>query len=84
MFHLIVYYFGEYRTHILRYVYDNIKKGILNAENAAALPKGFIEIYDSEFSEKTPVNKRQESLNQLALWALFKGQSTLTLALHLF
>ena len=64
----------------LRYVYDNIKKGILNAENAAALPKGFIEIYDSEFSEKTPVNKRQESLNQLALWALFKGLVSLTLA----
>ena len=64
----------------LRYVYDNIKKGILNAENAAALPKGFIEIYDSEFSEKTPVNKRQESLNQLALWALFKGPVSLTLA----
>ena len=57
----------------LRYVYDTLNKGSLNAENAAALPRGFIGLYEQEFTQKTPANKRKKVLNQLALWALFKG-----------
>ena len=57
----------------LRYVYDSLNKGSLNAENEAALPHGFIGLYEQEFAQKTPANKRKKVLNQLALWALFKG-----------
>ena len=57
----------------LRYVYDSLNKGSLNAENAAALPQGFIGLYEQEFTQKTPAGERKKVLNQLALWALFKG-----------
>ena len=57
----------------LRYVYDSLNKGSLNAENAAALPRGFIGLYEQEFTQKTPVDKRKKVLNKLVLWALFKG-----------
>ena len=64
----------------LRYVYDGLKKGSLNAENAAALPQGFIGLYEQEFTQKTPANEREKVLNQLALWALFKGPVSANLA----
>lgn len=64
----------------LRYVYDSLNKGTLNAENAAALPQGFIGIYEQEFAQKTPVSERKTVLNQLALWALFKGPVSANMA----
>ncbi len=64
----------------LRYVYDGLNKGSLNAENASALPQGFIGLYEQEFTQKTPANKRREVLYQLALWSLFKGPVTANLA----
>ena len=64
----------------LRYVYDSLNKGSLNAENASALPQGFIGLYEQEFTQKTPVSERKKVLNQLALWALFKGPVSANLA----
>ena len=64
----------------LRYVHDSLSKGVLNAENAAALPQGFIGLYEQEFTQKTPVSERKKVLNQLALWALFKGPVSAKLA----
>ena len=42
----------------LRYVHDNIEKGSLNAENAAALPYGFIGLYEEAFESNIPISKR--------------------------
>ncbi|WP_296636218.1 hypothetical protein [Polaribacter sp.] len=64
----------------LRYVNDSLNKGLVNAENPAALPEGFIGLYEQEFTQKTPVNERKKVLNQLALWALFKGPVSTNLA----
>ena len=64
----------------LRYVYDGLNKGSLNAENAASLPQGFIGLYEQEFTQKTPASERKKVLNQLALWALFKGPVSASLA----
>jgi len=64
----------------LRYVYDGLNKGSLNAENASALPQGFIGLYEQEFAQKTPVSEREKVLKQLALWALFKGPVSANLA----
>lgn len=52
----------------LRYVFDGLNKGTLNAENAAALPRGFIGIYEQKFAQKIPVSERKIVLDQLALW----------------
>jgi hypothetical protein len=57
----------------LRYVYNSLNKDSLNPENAAALPRGFIGLYEQEFTQKTPVSERKKVMNQLALWALFKN-----------
>ena len=64
----------------LRYVYDSLNKGSLNAENAAALPQGFIGLYEQEFTQKTPTGERKKVLNQLALWTLFKGPVSANMA----
>lgn len=64
----------------MRYVYDGLNKGLLNAENASALPQGFIGLYEQEFAHKTPVSERKKVLNELALWALFKGPVSANLA----
>ncbi|MCO4756147.1 MAG: hypothetical protein KC478_16820, partial [Bacteriovoracaceae bacterium] len=64
----------------LRYVHDSLSKGSLNAENAAALPQGFIGIYEQEFTQKTTANERKKVLHQLALWALFKGPVSANMA----
>ena len=64
----------------LRYVYDSLNKGSLNAENAAALPQGFIGLYEQEFTQKTPAGERKKVLNQLALWAIFKGPISANMA----
>lgn len=37
----------------LRYVYDGLNKGSLNAEHASASPQGFIGLYEQEFTQKT-------------------------------
>jgi hypothetical protein len=50
-----------------------LNKCALNAENAAALPQGFIGLYEQEFTQKSPAIERKKVLNQLALWVLFKG-----------
>ncbi len=57
----------------LRYVHDSLDKGSLNAENAAALPYGFIGLYEEAFQSDIPISKRQSTLKRLAIWALFKG-----------
>ena len=44
----------------LRYVYDSLNKGSLNAENAAALPRGFIGLYEQEFTQKTPAESEKK------------------------
>ncbi len=64
----------------LRYVFDSLNKGSLNAENAAALPQGFIGLYEQEFNQKTSAGERKKVLNQLALWALFKRPVSANLA----
>jgi hypothetical protein len=61
----------------LRYVYDGLNKGFLNAENAAALPQGFIGLFESEFPADMSAVERISVLRRLSLWALFKsGVST--------
>ena len=57
----------------LRYVHGNLEKGTLNAENAAALPYGFIGLYEETFQSNIPISNRQSTLKRLAIWALFKG-----------
>ena len=57
----------------LRYVHDKLISGALNPENASALPRGFIGLYEREFTQRTPVIERKSTLEQLALWSLIKG-----------
>ena len=57
----------------LRFVHDSLNQGNLNAENSASLPHGFIGLYEQEFSQNIPLDKRQSLLHLLAIWALFKG-----------
>jgi len=57
----------------LRYVFDKLSNESLHPENAAALPQGFIGLYEQEFTQKTTASEREKVLNQLALWALFKN-----------
>ena len=64
----------------LRYVYDSLHKGSLNAENASALPQGFIGLFESEFSEHISVVERISVLKRLTFWALFKGSVSTHLA----
>ena len=57
----------------LRYVYDSLKDGKLNAENASGLPDGFIGLFETEFSENISIVKRISILRKLAIWSLFKS-----------
>jgi len=64
----------------LRYVYDGLNKGSLNAENASALPRGFIGLFESEFPADVSSVERISVLRRLTLWALFKGAASTHLA----
>ena len=64
----------------LRYVYDGLNKGFLNAENAAALPQGFIGLFESEFPADMSSVERISVLRRLSLWALFKSEVSTHLA----
>lgn len=64
----------------LRYVFDNLSNGALNPENEAALPYGFIGLYEKEFSKENSLKERQYLLTHLAIWALFKGPVSAALA----
>ena len=64
----------------LRYVYDGLHKGSLNAENASALPQGFIGLFESEFPADISSLERISVLRRLTLWALFKGAVSTHLA----
>lgn len=57
----------------LRYVHDKLISCALNPENASALPRGFIGLYEREFTQSTPLIERKSTLEQLALWSLVKG-----------
>ena len=54
----------------LRYVYDQLSTQQLSSDNAAALPDGFIGLYEQYFLEKTTASTRQDILIQLATFAL--------------
>ena len=64
----------------LRYVYDSLHKGSLNAENASALPQGFIGLFEREFPADISSVERISVLKRLTLWALFKGAVSTHLA----
>ena len=56
----------------LRYVYDGLQKGSLNADNAANLPIGFIGLYEEMFYASTSAKERQDLLHQFGVWTLLK------------
>lgn len=64
----------------LRYVHDQLASSVISPENAAALPNGFIGLYEKEFPQKISVNERQDLLRYLTTWALFKGPVSAKLA----
>lgn len=64
----------------LRYVYDELAKGGLNPENEAALPQGFISLYEQEFNQWISVRERKKHLHQLTFFALFKRPLSIQLA----
>jgi hypothetical protein len=39
----------------LRYIYDNLIKGIVHPENTPELPNGLIGLYEEVFEEHVPV-----------------------------
>ena len=53
---------------------------IANAENASALPQGFIGLFESEFPADISSVERISVLRRLTLWALFKGAVSTHLA----
>ena len=57
----------------LRYVYDGLSKGSISSNNAAALPFGFIGLFEKEFQAHIPSDERSKLLRRLGVWALFKG-----------
>jgi hypothetical protein len=48
-----------------------LNKGSLNAENAAALPHGFIGLYEQEFTQKTPASEREKVLNNFKIFKIY-------------
>jgi len=56
----------------IRFVYDELEKGKLNAENASSLPQGVTDMYLSEFGAETPVAQREKKLDLFLLWSLIK------------
>lgn len=56
----------------LRYVIDNLVKGAISAENAAALPIGFIEVYEKELIQFERLREREILFDHLLVWALLK------------
>lgn len=68
----------------LRYVYDGLNKGSLNAENASSLPHGFIEIYERDFNSKMSVSERNNLVSKFSFWVLLFKPLTLDSASKLF
>jgi hypothetical protein len=58
----------------LRYIYDNLIKGIVHPENASELPEGLIGLYEEAFEEHLPVMERQLLLKRFALFAILKKE----------
>ena len=56
----------------LRYVFDKLSNESLHPENAAALPQGLIGLYEQQFIQSIPVDKRKSTLRLFALWAIIK------------
>lgn len=66
----------------LRHVYDGLRKGALNKENPSSLPYGLIGLYEKEFLQNIPLNKRSKVLNLLGVWALLKRPVSLGFVTH--
>lgn len=66
----------------LRHVYDGLRKGALNKENPSSLPYGLIGLYEQEFLQNIPLNKRFKVLNLLGVWALLKRPVSLGFVTH--
>ncbi len=73
-------YINKLEPTYLRYVYDGLNKGLLNASNASALPQGFIGLFENEFPANISSFERTSLLKRLALWALFKAAVSTHLA----
>ncbi len=58
----------------LRYIYDNLIKGIVHPDNAPELPDGLIGLYEEAFEEHLPVMERQLLLKRFTLFALLKKE----------
>ena len=60
----------------LRFIFDELEKGQVNAENAASLPRGLIGLYSKELETNHSVKFRGEDLKLLLYWALVKTEIT--------
>jgi hypothetical protein len=66
----------------LRHVYDGLRKGALNKENPSSLPYGLIGLYEQEFLQNIPLNRRSKVLNLLGICALLKRPVSLGFVTH--
>jgi len=67
----------------LRSIYDGLSAGSINKDNATALPKGLVGIYEEALPPKSNVNERKKFLEFFGVWALLKKEVSLEFVLPL-
>lgn len=64
----------------LRYIYDNLQKGSLSADNDTNLPYGFTGIFEEKFGANVSVKVKQEQLEIFTCFALLKKEVSISFA----
>jgi hypothetical protein len=62
----------------LRYIFDSLEKGTIQAENASELPDGLIGLYEETFDDQLPVLERQYIFRLFTLFALLKKEVSIS------
>ena len=62
----------------LRYIFDSLEKGTIQAENASELPDGLIGLYEETFDDHLPVLERQYIFRLFTLFALLKKEVSIS------
>jgi hypothetical protein len=67
----------------LRSIYDGLRAGAINKDNATALPIGLVGIYEEALPPESNVNERKKFLEFFAVWAILKKEVSVEFVLPL-
>ena len=68
----------------LRFVFDKLSSGSINADNPSNLPNGFTGIFENQFQDKINILKKKEEIEKLTYWAILNDYTSISIVSKIY